>query len=85
MPSHRHRLSNICSISYAVQDGARDTDTRWHCRAGARRRDRLADLAGRLTYAGWTALVVEADITDPEQATQAVEDLVGELGRLDIV
>ena len=51
----------------------------------ARRRDRLADLAERITYAGGSALVVEADITEQPQAAAAVAQVVGELGRLDIV
>jgi NADP-dependent 3-hydroxy acid dehydrogenase YdfG len=51
----------------------------------ARRRDRLTDLAGRITDTGGSALVVEADITDPAAAAAAVEQVVGELGRLDIV
>jgi NADP-dependent 3-hydroxy acid dehydrogenase YdfG len=51
----------------------------------ARRRDRLADLAGRIADAGGSALVVEADITEAAAATAAVEQVVGELGRLDIV
>jgi NADP-dependent 3-hydroxy acid dehydrogenase YdfG len=51
----------------------------------ARRRDRLTDLAGRITDAGGSALVVEADITESSAATAAVDQVVGELGRLDIV
>lgn len=46
----------------------------------ARRRDRLEELASEL---GGT--VIEADITDPAQAAAGVEQVVGELGRLDIV
>ena len=46
----------------------------------ARRRDRLDTLAAETG-----ALVIEADITDREQATAAVERTVGELGRLDTV
>ena len=34
----------------------------------ARRRDRLTDLAARITDAGGNALVVEADITEPDAA-----------------
>ncbi len=49
----------------------------------ARRKDRLDDLAQRITATGGTALVIEADITDPEQARAAVERTVAELGRLD--
>jgi NADP-dependent 3-hydroxy acid dehydrogenase YdfG len=51
----------------------------------ARRRDRLTDLAGRITYAGGSALVVEADITNQAQAAEAVDYVTSELGRLDIV
>jgi NADP-dependent 3-hydroxy acid dehydrogenase YdfG len=51
----------------------------------ARRRDRLDDLAQRIEAAGATALVIEADLTDQEQAERAVERTVSELGRLDIL
>jgi NADP-dependent 3-hydroxy acid dehydrogenase YdfG len=46
----------------------------------ARRADRLESLAGDIREAGGTALVIESDITDEQQATGAVER---ELGRLD--
>jgi NADP-dependent 3-hydroxy acid dehydrogenase YdfG len=46
----------------------------------ARRRDRLGAVAERI---GTNALVIEADVTDTEQARQAVETTVAELGRLD--
>jgi NADP-dependent 3-hydroxy acid dehydrogenase YdfG len=46
----------------------------------ARRRDRLESLAEKC--AG-RAAVIEADVTDPQQARQAVETTVAELGRLD--
>ncbi len=49
----------------------------------ARRRDRLDALAGDIRDQGGTALVLEGDITDQEQAAGAVERTVGELGRLD--
>ncbi|HEY4017605.1 MAG TPA: SDR family NAD(P)-dependent oxidoreductase [Pseudonocardiaceae bacterium] len=51
----------------------------------ARRRDRLVDLAERIRADGGTAAVIEADITDPERAAAGVEQVVRELGRLDIV
>jgi NADP-dependent 3-hydroxy acid dehydrogenase YdfG len=51
----------------------------------ARRRDRLAMVAESVSGQGGTALVVEADLTDPDQAHRAVTRAVGELGRLDIV
>ncbi len=49
----------------------------------ARRKDRLDALAGRITGDGGAALVIEADVTDEEQARAAVERTVAELGRLD--
>ena len=51
----------------------------------ARRRQRLDDLAGRITADGGSALVVEADITERDQAEAAVRRVVDELGRLDTV
>jgi NADP-dependent 3-hydroxy acid dehydrogenase YdfG len=51
----------------------------------ARRADRLERLAGELDGDGARALVVEADITDREQAFAAVERVASELGRLDTV
>jgi NADP-dependent 3-hydroxy acid dehydrogenase YdfG len=49
----------------------------------ARRRERLEKLAGRIEAGGGKALVIEADVTDREQAAAAVEQTVAELGRLD--
>jgi NADP-dependent 3-hydroxy acid dehydrogenase YdfG len=49
----------------------------------ARRADRLEQLAARIRDAGRTALVIEADVTDQDQARGAVERTVAELGRLD--
>ena len=49
----------------------------------ARRKDRLETLAADIRGQGGTALVIEADITDEQQATGAVERTVAELGRLD--
>ena len=49
----------------------------------ARRKDRLEDLAGRITGAGGRALVIEADVAEEEQAREAVAQTVRELGRLD--
>lgn len=51
----------------------------------ARRRERLEALAGELADAGGTAMVLALDITDPEQARNAVERSAAELGRLDIL
>ena len=49
----------------------------------ARRQDRLAELAAGINGQGGTALVLECDVTDQEQAAAAVERTVTELGRLD--
>ena len=49
----------------------------------ARRRDRLDTLAAGIRDQGGTALVLESDITDEQQATDAVERTVAKLGRLD--
>jgi NADP-dependent 3-hydroxy acid dehydrogenase YdfG len=51
----------------------------------ARRKERLDALAAQIEGDGGRALVIEADVTDREQATDAVGRAVGELGRLDTV
>ncbi|HEX3557026.1 MAG TPA: SDR family NAD(P)-dependent oxidoreductase [Thermoanaerobaculia bacterium] len=51
----------------------------------ARRKERLERLAAEITSKGGRAVVLETDVTDPEQATAAVERSVAELGRLDTV
>jgi len=49
----------------------------------ARRRAQLDELATRIGEGGGTALVLECDVTDRDQAAAAVERTVAELGRLD--
>ena len=49
----------------------------------ARRGDRLETLAASVRDQGGTALVLECDVTDEQQATAAVQRTVAELGRLD--
>jgi NADP-dependent 3-hydroxy acid dehydrogenase YdfG len=51
----------------------------------ARRLERLERLAEEIGKGGRTALAIESDITDSEQAIGAVDRTVDELGRLDIV
>ena len=51
----------------------------------ARRADRLEQLAGEIADAGGTALPIEADVSEQEQARSAVERAVEELGRLDVL
>jgi NADP-dependent 3-hydroxy acid dehydrogenase YdfG len=49
----------------------------------ARRKDRLDELAGRITDAGGRALAIEADVGERKQAEALVQRTVDELGRLD--
>jgi NADP-dependent 3-hydroxy acid dehydrogenase YdfG len=49
----------------------------------ARRRDRLDALAAAITGRAGRALVVPADLADPDQAAAVVRTTVAELGRLD--
>jgi NADP-dependent 3-hydroxy acid dehydrogenase YdfG len=49
----------------------------------ARRKDRLDAVGERIREQGGVALVMEADISDRDQATGAVERAVAEFGRLD--
>ena len=48
----------------------------------ARRAERLEKLAHEIAAKGHTALAIEADVTDQEQAIAAVERTVGDFGRL---
>jgi len=50
---------------------------------GARRKERLDDLAGRINEGGGTAVAIEADIADEPQAKNLVETAHAELGGLD--
>ncbi|MCM3882259.1 SDR family NAD(P)-dependent oxidoreductase [Frankia sp. R82] len=51
----------------------------------ARRKDRLDQLAGEIEAEGGRAIALAADITEQQQAIDAVEQAVAELGRLDTV
>ena len=50
---------------------------------GARRKDRLDELAGRINEGGGAAVAIESDITDEDQARNLVETAHAELGGLD--
>jgi NADP-dependent 3-hydroxy acid dehydrogenase YdfG len=52
---------------------------------GARRKDRLDDLAERISADGGPALAIEADIADQRQAESFLSRTAEELGRLDIL
>ena len=49
----------------------------------ARRADRLDELKAEIEAAGGTAVAISADVTDAEQVATAVEQTIGELGRID--
>jgi NADP-dependent 3-hydroxy acid dehydrogenase YdfG len=51
----------------------------------ARRRDRLEKLAAEIEERGGSALVIQADVAQQEQAEAAVQRTVDEMGRLDIL
>ncbi|TCO17584.1 NADP-dependent 3-hydroxy acid dehydrogenase YdfG [Kribbella steppae] len=51
----------------------------------ARRRDRLEKLAAQISESGGTALVVPADVTDPEEVAQAADLVQDRFGDLDLL
>ena len=51
----------------------------------ARRRDRLDTLADEIAAAGGTALGIDADLTDPDRAAEAVQVTLDRFGRLDVL
>lgn len=51
----------------------------------ARRRHRLEELADEIAAAGGTAMVLEADITDPDRTAEAVQATLDRFGRLDVL
>jgi NADP-dependent 3-hydroxy acid dehydrogenase YdfG len=50
-----------------------------------RRRRRLDDVADSITATGGTALVIEADLTDADRATDAVQTTLDRFDRLDVL
>ena len=52
---------------------------------GARRKDRLDELAGKIPDGGGTAVAIEADIADEDQARSLVRSAASELEGLDIL
>jgi NADP-dependent 3-hydroxy acid dehydrogenase YdfG len=83
------RLDGTVALVTGASSGIGEATARRLARDGAavalaaRRVDRLEVLAKEIRNDGGTALVLEADVTDRDQAIAAVERTVAELGRLD--
>ncbi len=52
---------------------------------GARRRDRIDALAGKLTSKGYNAKAIQTDVTDRQQVRNLVDTAVQEFGRVDVM
>ena len=84
-------LQETVALVTGASSGIGDATARALARHGAavavvaRRRDRLDELAGKISEDGGDALVIEADVGAEDQARAAVEQTVSDLGRLDIL
>ncbi len=91
MPISNESLTGTVALVTGASSGIGEATARSLAAAGAtvvlaaRRLERLEALADQLDAIGAHSLVLEADVTDPDQAAGIVQATIDELGRLDTV
>jgi NADP-dependent 3-hydroxy acid dehydrogenase YdfG len=86
-----NRLDGTVALVTGASSGIGEATARWLAGEGAsvavaaRRTDRLEALGGKIADSGGTALPLEVDVSEREQAEAAVTRTVEELGRLDVL
>jgi NADP-dependent 3-hydroxy acid dehydrogenase YdfG len=89
--THRHELQGSRAIVTGASSGIGEATAKTLAEYGAsvalvaRRADRLDSLKDEIESSGGTAIAIEADVTEREQAESAVRQAVEELGGLDIL
>ena len=89
--SETRDLNGAVALVTGASSGIGEATARMLARQGAtvalaaRRGDRLEQLGSEIADAGGTALPIEADVSEREQAEAAVARTVEELGRLDVL
>jgi len=91
VPVPSHELDRTVALVTGASSGIGQATARALAARGAkvalvaRRAERLEELGGEIADSGGTALPIEADVSDREQASAAVGRAVEELGRLDVL